>query len=244
MSAARRGMFGLGAAAAATLAQAPAQAQAPAAPAPPPLPYRAHGVRTPDGLTLAAYDYGNPQGQPILFIHGYGWSYGGRVMGDYLTVHGHRGLGAMNWVCAVSSANRAGFGRGGRFGAQVVSAEPATAIRGTVGFLRECFDLQPTTADFETMLAFNMMLPRHARISLLGRPASYDTQLRALDIPVLVTHGAKDKLITAAMARHTTETAAGARLSTYEDYGHSPFWEDAPRFNRELAELARGVRRG
>jgi pimeloyl-ACP methyl ester carboxylesterase len=61
---------------------------------------------------------------------------------------------------------------------------------------------------------------------------------------VLVTHGAKDKLITAAMARHTTETTPGARLSTYEDYGHSPFWEDTPRFNRELAELARSVRRG
>lgn len=314
----RRGMLALGAAGAATFTQAQAQAPAPATPAPavqqapqaPALPYRPHAVRTPDGLTIAAYDHGNPDGQPILLIHGYaqaalswdrqtrdpelarefrlvaidlrghgmsdkpvgdaqyrtgrlwaddvkavidalglrrpvlvGWSYGGRVMGDYLAAHGHGAIGAMNWVCAVSSSNPAGFGRGGRFIGQMTSADPATAIRGTVSFLRECFEVQPTTGDFETMLAFNMMVPRHARMSLGGRTADYDAQLRALDIPVLVTHGAKDKLITAAMARHTVGAVPNARLSSYEEIGHAPFWEDAPRFNRELAELARSVRR-
>jgi pimeloyl-ACP methyl ester carboxylesterase len=88
------------------------------------------------------------------------------------------------------------------------------------------------------------MVPRHARLSLTRRTARYDDQLRALDIPVLVTHGARDKLITPVMARHTTGTIPGARLSSCEDIGHSPFWEDAPRFNRELADLARSVRRG
>jgi pimeloyl-ACP methyl ester carboxylesterase len=311
----RRGMLALGALGAATLAQAPAQAQAPApqpapAPAAPALPYRAHTVRSPDGVNLAVYDYGNPAGQPILLVHGYaqaamswdrqtgdpglarefrlvaldlrghgmsdkpigdehyrtgkrwaddikavmdalaltrpvlvGWSYGGRVMGDYIAEHGHRGLGAMNWVCAVSSSNPAGFGRGGRFIGQMVSPDPATAIRGTVSFLRECFEIQPTTGDFETMLAFNMMVPRHARISLGGRQASYEAPLRALDIPVLVTHGQRDKLITLAMAQQTAGWAPGARLSVFEEIGHAPFWEDAPRFNRELAELARSVRR-
>jgi pimeloyl-ACP methyl ester carboxylesterase len=28
-----------------------------------------------------------------------------------------------------------------------------------------------------------------------------------------------------------------AKLSLYDGVGHSTFWEDAPRFNRELAEL-------
>jgi len=304
----RRGMLAMGAAGAATLAQA----QTPAAQAPtaPSLPYRPHAVRTPDDLTIAAYEYGNPNGQPILLIHGYaqaamswdrqtsdpdllrefrlvamdlrghgmsdkpvgdthyrtpqlwaddvkavietvglqrpvlvGWSYGGRVMGDYLTVHGHRAIGAMNWVCAISSGNPAGFGRGVRFLGAMTSADPATAIRGTVSFLRECFETQPVTGDFETMLAFNMMVPRHARLSLGGRTANYEAPLRALDIPVLVTHGLRDRLINLAMAQQTAGWAPGALLSTYEEIGHSPFWEDAPRFNRELAELARSVRR-
>jgi pimeloyl-ACP methyl ester carboxylesterase len=190
-----------------------AQAQAPAGPT---LPYRAHSIRTPDGLTLAAYEYGNPAGIPLLFIHGYaqaalswdrqtrdadlarefrmvaldlrghgmsdkpvgnehyrnsklwaddiqatitqlnlgrpvlvGWSYGGRVMGDYVSEHGAARLRAMNWVCAVSSsADPSRFGRGGRFVAQMVSPDPATAISGTISFLRECFEVQPTTGDF------------------------------------------------------------------------------------------------
>ena len=42
-------------------------------------------------------------------------------------------------------------------------------------------------------------------------------------------------------SRYTAASAPGARLSVYPGIGHSPFWEDAERFNRELAEFARGA---
>lgn len=306
---------GFGAAVPAPLLR-PAQAQAPAAQAPaaqPTLPYRQHTVRTPDGVEIAAYEYGNAQGQPILFIHGYmqaalswdrqtrdpelarefrmvaydirghgmstkpegdpfykpgqvwadevkgvidtlglqrpvlvGWSYGGRIMGDYLNAHGHGAIGGMDWVGATSSvADTSRFGRGGRWNGPngSGSADPATAIRSTVAFLRECFEIQPAASDFETMLAFNSMVPRHVRLALLGRPLDIEARLRALDIPVLVTHGRFDKLVDVSMGRHTASVVPNARFSEYELIGHAPFWEDAPRFNRELAELARAVRR-
>ena len=78
----RRTALGTGALglAAAALDHRSAQAQAPAAPAAAPpaapaaapaLPYRAHSVRTPDGLQIAAYEYGNPTGPAILLVHGY-----------------------------------------------------------------------------------------------------------------------------------------------------------------------------
>jgi non-heme chloroperoxidase len=292
----------------------PAFAQAPAPAAAPALPYRRHTVRTPDGLEIAAYEYGNPQGQPILLIHGYqqaalswdrqtrdpdlardfrmvaydlrghgmsskpegdqfykpgqvwadevkavieqtglvkpvlvGWSYGGRVMGDYLNAYGHAALGGMDWVGATSSvADPKRFGRAGRFNtpAAGLSADPATAIRATIAFLRECFELQPSASDFETMVAFNMMVPRHVRVALQGRPLDIDARLRALDIPVLVTHGELDKAVDVSMARFTASIVPNAKLSVYPGIGHATFWEDAPRFNRELAELARSVRRG
>ena len=169
-----------------------------------------------------------------------GWSYGGRVLGDYVMEHGTAALGAMNWVAAVSSGTEPSrFGRGGRFLPQMISPDPATAIRGTVGFLRECFELQPSATDFEAMLAFNMMVPRHARISLAGRQVGFEARLRSLDLPVLVTQGTLDKLIDVTMGRHTAAIIPGARLSEYVNIGHAPFWEDAPRFNRELAELTR-----
>ena len=294
-------------------AQTPAPVPAPPAAAPPPLPYRFHTVRTPDGLEIAAYEYGNPQGPAILFIHGYmqaalswecqvrdpeiardfrmvaydirghgmsakpegdafykpgkvwgdevkavieqtglvrpvlvGWSYGGRVMGDYLAEHGHAAIGGMNWVGATSSsADPTRFGRGGRFNGPNASgsADPATAIRNTVAFLRECFELQPSASDFETMLAFNMLVPRHVRLAAAGRPMAIEPRLRALDIPVLVTHGDLDKAVDVSMGRYTASVVPNAQLSVYPVIGHAPFWEDAPRFNRELAALVKSARR-
>ncbi|WP_149538381.1 alpha/beta fold hydrolase [Siccirubricoccus phaeus] len=288
----------------------PAQAQAPAAAE---FGYRRHMVRTPDGLDIAAYEYGNPEGQPILLIHGYqqaalswarqtgdpalarefrlvaydirghgmsakpeddryykpgqvwadevkavidqlrlarpvlvGWSYGGRIMGDYLNAHGHAAIGGMNWVAATSSvADTARFGRALRWIAPATggSPDPATAIAATIAFLHACFEQAPGAADFQTMLAFNMMVPRHVRLGLGGRPLEIEARLQALDIPVLVTHGLHDRVSDVSMGRYTASVVPNARLSVYDDAGHSPFWEDTPRFNRELAELARSVRR-
>lgn len=276
-------------------------------------PPRQHRIRAPDGVEVAAYEYGNPQGPAILFVHGYmqaalswdrqtrdpdlarefrmvaydirghgmsakpegdtfykpgkawadevkavmdalrlrrpvlvGWSYGGRIMGDYIAEHGADAVSAMNWVGATSSAaDPSRFGRGGRHNGPngSGSADPATAIRSTVAFLRECFEVQPSASDFETMLAFNMMAPRHVRLALMGRPMDIEAKLRALSLPVLVTHGDQDKLVLASMGRYTAETVPGARLSLYQNIGHAPFWEDAPRFNRELAELGRSAAR-
>jgi pimeloyl-ACP methyl ester carboxylesterase len=307
----RREAFGgvaLGAAAVLGLGQARAQSAPPLGDAAPP---RQHRVRAPDGVEVAAYEHGNPQGPAVLFIHGFmqaalswdrqtrdselarefrmvaydirghgmsakpegdgfykpgkawadevkavidalglrrpvlvGWSYGGRIMGDYMAEHGTGAISAMNWVGAVSSAtDPSRFGRGGRHNGPNggASADPATAIRSTIAFLRECFEVQPSASDFETMLAFNMMVPRHVRLALQGRPMDIEAKLRALSLPTLVTHGEHDKLVLASMGRYTAATVPGARLSLYEGIGHAPFWEDAPRFNRELAELVRSA---
>ena len=284
----------------------PAQAQAPAAA----LPYRGHRVVSGDGVGIAAYEFGNPDGRPVLLIHGYaqsaiswtkqtadrallenhrlvaidlrghcmsdkpeghefyregrrwaddvkavmdalslrrpvlvGWSYGGRVIGDYLAEYGPGNVGAVNFVCAVGSADPALFGTGGRFIGQMVNADPLTAIRGTHDFLRACFEVQPHPGDFVTMMAFNSMVPRHVRISLGGRGADYVAALRALDVPVLVTQGDRDQLIRMEMARWIAAAVPGARLSAYEGIGHSPFWEAPERFNAELATLAAAARR-
>lgn len=61
------------------LAQAPQAASSPGQPpaqptASPAPPYRPHTVRTPDGLSIQAYEYGNPNGPAILLIHGYAQS--------------------------------------------------------------------------------------------------------------------------------------------------------------------------
>jgi pimeloyl-ACP methyl ester carboxylesterase len=178
--------------------------------------------------------------RPVLV----GWSYGGRVIGDYLTQHGQAAISGINFVGAVTStADPQRFGTAAGLLGGATSDDLATGVRAIIAFLRACFEVQPTQAEFETMLAFNSMMPRHARIGLVGRTADYEAPFRALGIPVLVTHGEKDQAVRPTMGRYTVEAIPGAQASFYENIGHSPFWEDAPRFNRELAALvARAAR--
>ena len=64
-----------------------------------------------------------------------------------------------------------------------------------------------------------------------------------LKIPVLVTHGDKDRNAKLGTAQYTAKTIPGAKLSVYEGIGHAPFYEDAARFNAELAALVRSANR-
>ena len=53
-------------------------------------------------------------------------------------------------------------------------------------------------------------------------------------MPVLITHGRQDTVVLPAAAEMTRRDHAHARLSWFDGCGHSPFVEDAPRFNDEL----------
>lgn len=315
-SAGRRHLMGIGAAGIA-LAQIPAAqaqqaAQAPQATTPPGrAAYTPRFVTSPDGVRLATYEFGNPQGPAILFLHGFaqaalswdrqlqdpelsrrfrmvaidlrghgmsakpegdafykpgkvwaddvravitelglqrpflvGWSYAGRVVGDYLATHGAGALSGINYVDASSSLGDPAFlgPDAGLLGPQAMLAPGIDGfVDGTIRFLRSCFATQPEPGDFQTMLAFNMLAPLYVRAGLAGRPADYAEVLKALRLPVLVTHGEKDRILTPAMARFTAATVPGAKLSLYPASGHAPFWEEAARYNRELADFVGGL---
>jgi non-heme chloroperoxidase len=81
------------------------------------------------------------------------------------------------------------------------------------------------------------VVPPKVRRHLLHRPAAYEETLKKITVPVLVTHGMEDRVALVPMARYTESVVANARSSLYDGVGHMPFWEDALRFNRELAEF-------
>ncbi len=91
------------------------------------------------------------------------------------------------------------------------------------------------------MLAYNMVVPAEVRAAVLRREANPGDLLAKLTCPVLVSHGSEDPLMLPAMAQFTASQVKGARLSLYDGIGHAPFYEDAPRFNRELAEFVRAA---
>jgi non-heme chloroperoxidase len=165
------------------------------------------------------------------------WSYAGRVIADYFRAHGAGAIGGVNFVAARTYVERSMLGPGQQNLGAMKSPDLAQNIAATRAFLRSCFEVQPAQEDFETMLAFNMIVPAAVRTAVLARGPDTPDAFRALDCPALVTHGAKDQVLLPALSEFTASCVKGARLSIYEGIGHAPFWEDAGRFNRELAEF-------
>jgi non-heme chloroperoxidase len=262
-------------------------------------------VKTPDGLTISAQEWGNPVGLEILFIHGFsqsylswmrqvdsdlakefrivtydlrghgssdkpfdparyrdskawgdevqavmdaaglkrpvlvGWSYAGRVISDYLATHGASRLAGINFVDAPIKVDPALIGDNLKNLPLMTSDDLATNIAATRAFVHGCFSRQPSADDFETMLAFNMMVPPAVRAGLGGRPLDASDLMSKLTLPVLVTHGAEDRNAKVGAAKYTASVIPGARLSIYEGIGHAPFYEDATRFNTELTAFVR-----
>ena len=269
--------------------------------------YKAITVKTPDGLTISAQEWGNPAGPEILFIHGFsqshlswmrqvdsdlakefhivtydlrghgnsdkpldparyrdskawgdevqavidaaglkrpvlvGWSYAGRVISDYLATHGARQIAGINFVDAPIKVDPALIGDNLKNLPLMTSEDLATNITATRAFLHGCFSKQPSADDYETMLAFNMMVLPKVRAGLGGRPLDATEMMSKLKLPVLVTHGAEDRNARLGAGQYTASVIPGAKLSVYDGIGHSPFYEDAPRFNSELASFVRAA---
>lgn len=271
---------------------------------------KALAVTTPDGLTISAQEWGNPNGPGIVFIHGFsqshlswmrqtdsdlakefhivtydlrghgnsdkpleaaryrdskawgdevqavidaaglkrpvlvGWSYAGRVISDYVATRGAGGIAGLDFVDASIKFIPEYVGDNLKNLPLMASEDMLTNINATRVFLHGCFSRQPSTDDFETMLAFNMMVPPKVRAGLSGRPLDATEIMSKLTLPVLVSHGAEDKNAKLATAQYTASVIPGAKLSVYEGIGHSPFYEDAPRFNGELAAFVRTANKG
>lgn len=272
-----------------------------------------HQVTAPDGVRLHVREYGNPDGAPLLLIHGWsqsqlcwraqvdsplaqhyrlvcpdlrghgqsdkpvgdawyqnptswardvaavihalhldrpvlvGWSYGSLVAALYLEEYGDAGIAGVNFVGGACRISPAEIGR--LLGTVFVDVLPkvtaedlAANIEGIRHFVSACFTQPLSREDWETVLAFNMVVPPHVRNALLGRPIDTTATLGQLSKPLLVSHGRADAVTLPAMADLILASAPTARVSWYDGVGHGPFIEAPEQFNAELAAFAREVR--
>jgi non-heme chloroperoxidase len=181
--------------------------------------------------------------RPVLV----GWSYGAFVICDYLRVHGQDRVAAINFVEGAVKLGEQAFGTliGPGFLDHFVGAtadDLPTNIRTMRSFLKTCVAKPVTADDFETALCWNMVVPARIRANLAARDIDGDDVLRALEVPLLVTHGRQDTVVLPAMAEHVLATCPTAEASWYEGVGHVPHLEEPERLNRELAALTRRVR--
>jgi non-heme chloroperoxidase len=260
-------------------------------------------VQAPDGVSIAAQEWGSSEGLEILFIHGFsqshlawshqfggelaksfrvitydirghggsdkpldgvfyrdrkrwadelkavmesaklkkpvlvGWSYGGRIVAEYLMEYGDTNIAGINFVGAFTKVDRETLGPATPAVLKMASESLAENIENTQSFLTQCTAQTLPPDELQTMLAYNMIVPAQIRGHLLGRPAPYEDALRKVTVPVLVSHGVEDRMALVPMARYTSRVISHAQSSLYEGVGHMPFWEAAPRFNRELGEF-------
>ena len=264
----------------------------------------AFSAKSSDGVSLAGVIAGNPNGAPILFIHGFSqchlawrrqltdpelmarfrmvaydmrghggsdkpmeiehysddrlwaddlaaviaatgvkrpvvvaWSYGGRVVSDYLSFYSQDGLSGVNYVAAVTKSDRAFWGPEHRHIRAMASDDLMTNIRASRKLVYATVAQRPARDDLEMALAYTMLVPAKVRAGLLHRTNNDGRVLGSLQLGVLVTHGALDRIVLPAAGRYTATRVRGARLSLYGGVGHSPFLEDPLRFNRELSEF-------
>lgn len=171
--------------------------------------------------------------RPVLV----GWSYGGRIIVEYLMEYGDKNIAGINFVGAFTKIVPELLGPATPIVMKMASENVAENIESTRSFLRFATAKALPPEELEPMLAYNMVVPQKVRRYMLRRPAAYETTLLKITVPVLVTHGVEDRVALIAMAGYTATVVPHARSSLYEGVGHMPFWEAAPRFNRELADF-------
>jgi pimeloyl-ACP methyl ester carboxylesterase len=170
------------------------------------------------------------------------WSYGGRVIGNYLKYYGDSHLAGLDLVDIRTKTNVPAWDGDvtKNTAAAMISPDIATNIAGATAFVRGVTAVPLSAEDFEQALAYNMAVPIEVRAAMRGGPnASLDftDAFKKLKVPVLVTHGSLDNLIKLPAAKYTASIIPGAKLSIYEGVGHAAFLEEPARFNKELTEF-------
>jgi len=173
--------------------------------------------------------------RPVLVA----WSFGGRVVNDYLRHYGQAGLAGINYVAAASVSDTdvilPAHELLQRLCREDLSGEERKQAMGDC--ICRSFGLEPGTPEFRRLVAVLAAMPADTMKYFRERPLDYDALLAGLEIPVLATHGAGDSMFASAMSERLAARVKNGRVSVYPGAGHAPFYEQPQRFNRELLEF-------
>jgi non-heme chloroperoxidase len=179
--------------------------------------------------------------QPVLV----GWSLGGFVAGAYLDKHGDSKIGGINLVDAVTKLSPDLLTPlAGRYAKSTSSHDLAERTAETSDFLLACFHQPPTGIDLQQMLVVNGMTARAVNEGFTQTTtADMEPAFARYRKPLLLSHGAHDRLVRLAMSERIRALRPDAKLSIFHNSGHSPFYEESRRYNHELAAFVTAAAR-
>ena len=273
---------------------------------------KTHRIAGGGGVQLHVVETGNPQGRPILFIHGAsqchlqwsrqldsilaenyrlialdmrghglsdkprnsygdsklwaddvnaviealkldhpvlcGWSYGPLVFLDYIRHYGEDQIGGLHFVAAITKlgSEEAMSVLTPEFlnlVPQFLSPDAETAVRGLEGLLRLCFVREPSAAERELMMSYNVSVPPDVRQGLFSRAFDNDDLLPKIRKPVLITHSAADAIVKPEIVDQHKAAMPHAQVHLMANTGHAAFWDDAPGFNQRLHIFCESLQR-
>lgn len=169
-----------------------------------------------------------------------GWSLGGVVISNYLAAYGDGDLGGVVYVDGVIELNAALITSHPEVYAGMASDDLRVHLDAVKTFLGLCFEIKPDTATFERLLSNAAMASWTMTRTVPSMTVS--AGLPRASVPVLLLYGGKDVLVNVepSIARARTLNPA-IQTKIYAKSGHAPFLEEAPRFNRDLAEFRDAV---
>lgn len=165
------------------------------------------------------------------------WSYAGRILLDYLAVHGDSKLAGAVFVAATTRTDAELFGPAEASLRAMTDPDPQCAGEASVAMLRASCARALSPQELKFFLEFNSRCPPCIRGWLRGRPAQYDEVLERLDLPVLIIHGDADQVTRPRMSQYTGSRVRGAECLIYPNVGHMPFWEAPERFNADVSRF-------
>ena len=149
--------------------------------------------------------------RPVLVA----WSYGGFIATDYVRAYGERAIAGLNLVgAAVVLAPPAFDHIGPAFleNAPVAAGRDlATSIAAVRRFLEACTAEPLSAEDWSAALCWTMVVPAEVRGALISREIRGDDVLAGLTIPVLVTHGLDDAIVSPRWPSTSWRSAAPRR---------------------------------
>ena len=181
--------------------------------------------------------------KPVLV----GWSWAGFIIMNYVRHYGIEGIAAINLVGANTSLQGPvpppppKPGQSTAWLGQMMSADIAQNLAGVTTFI-DLVTTKSLPVDVRhTNIVFNMMTPNYVRQAMLGYPANNSDLAPQLILPILVSHGTDDLIVSYEGGAAILDVLPNGALSTYDGIGHAPFMEDHERFNRELSSFVRQV---
>jgi pimeloyl-ACP methyl ester carboxylesterase len=170
-----------------------------------------------------------------------GWSYGPLVILDYLRHYGEDDIRAINLIGGVTKL-------GSDEATSVLtpdflklvpgffSADAEESALSLGSLISLCHAEKLSAQDWYRMLGYNLSVPAYVRQGMFSRAFDNDDLLPRLQKPALITHGIDDKVVKSTVIDQQMSRIGSVNVRMMAT-GHACFWDDAPGYNKSLAQF-------